>query len=158
MSMYNMLFGVNPFSRVLLAMLGAHVHTVPRYRDCFLNADGDIVIYTRTGGGNRADYVEGNNWLRTLPGYIGDGDDQYDSTYAMFRYRPPEKFAAEIKLITLQGGKSEDPAVRFKQLMDKMSDPSRKNDPEVQHALEVGREVLGPLIDQLEARQRKGGE
>ena len=151
MSMYNMLFGVNPFSRVLLAMLGAHVHTVPRYRDCFLNADGDIVIYTRTGGGNRADHVEGNDWLRTLPGYI-----QYDTTYAMFRYRPPEKFAAEIKLITLQGGKAEDPAARFKQLMDKLGDPAKKNDPEVQHALEVGREVLGPLLDEFEARRRKG--
>ena len=53
MSLYNMLFGVNSAAPVLLATLGLTESDVPRFRDCHLNGE-QIVIYTRTGGGNRA--------------------------------------------------------------------------------------------------------
>jgi hypothetical protein len=50
--MYNMLFGSNKAAPVLLAVLGITADRVPRYRDCFIDGE-NIVIHTRTGGGNR---------------------------------------------------------------------------------------------------------
>ncbi len=52
MSMYNMLFGANPSSDVLLATLGLSRGSVGRFRDCHVSA-GEIAVYTRNGGGNR---------------------------------------------------------------------------------------------------------
>lgn len=52
MSLYNMLFGVNPASGVILATLGLKPDEVGRFRDCFIS-DGQIAVYTRNGGGNR---------------------------------------------------------------------------------------------------------
>src|SRR5215469_975950 len=102
MSLYNMLFGFNPYARMLLKMLNVDVIQIPRFRDCFLNTDGVIVIFTRTGGGNREYYEnatpenpEGpwNSDLRKLRGYLGDEDDSYDGTYAHFFYKVPEEYA-----------------------------------------------------------------
>ncbi len=100
MSLYNMLHGVNPLAGVLLKILGVSPDLVPRFRDCYFNGE-HIVIYTRTGGGNRdwydepnADNTDGpwNSDLRELSGYLRDEDDDYDSTYALFYYSVPEQF------------------------------------------------------------------
>jgi hypothetical protein len=40
-----MIFGENPLSRVLLAMLNLKMEDTGRYRDCYIS-DGKIVIYT----------------------------------------------------------------------------------------------------------------
>lgn len=52
MSLYNMVFGSNPASRIILATLGLSPDTVGRFRDCFIS-EGAIAVYTRNGGGNR---------------------------------------------------------------------------------------------------------
>ncbi|UOF78439.1 hypothetical protein [Caudoviricetes sp.] len=100
MSMYNMVHGTNPLAGVLLRMLDTKTESIPRFRDCYF--DGEyIVIYTRTGGGNRDWYDEPNEdnkegpWnsdLRALPGFVRDEDDDYDSTYASFYFTVPEQF------------------------------------------------------------------
>jgi hypothetical protein len=96
MSLYNMLFGTNPFSGVLLQMLGVTRDDVPRFRDCFLNEDGtEIIIHTRTGGGNRDDYQASNDELTEIAGYKFDADDDFDSTYADFHYEVPEAARAK---------------------------------------------------------------
>ena len=95
MSLYNMLCGVNPAAGALLALLGLDHHNVPRFRDIYLResegGDPEIVLYTRTGGGNRGDYVAENQSLRKIPGFIGDWDDDFDSTFAHWAYRVPEE-------------------------------------------------------------------
>lgn len=115
MSLYNMLCGTNSQSDALLAMLGITRDNVPRFRDCYLE-NGKIVIYTRTGGGNREFYASEescreangpefeptgpfNSDLEKIPGYVGDEDDSFDSTFAHFRFEVPEKYkelAAEM--------------------------------------------------------------
>ena len=94
MSMYNLLFGVNPNSEVLLAILGFKEGDVERYRDCGFSDDG-IFIYTRTGGSNRDDYP--NEKLRKSPYYLKDKDDDYDNTYATFYFRYPDKIAKDCQ-------------------------------------------------------------
>lgn len=88
MSLYNLLFGVNSNSDVLLAILGLKKSDVERFRDCGFE-DGGIFIYTRTGGGNREDYP--NEGLTSSPYYLGDEDDEYDKTYATYHFKFPDE-------------------------------------------------------------------
>lgn len=110
--LYNMIFGHNHLAASLLGILEVSPDSIDRFRDCFLNADGtEIVIYTRTGGNNRADYEEGIERLRKIPGYIGDADDDFDATYASFRYAVPETVAEACKKLATSHGV--DPAKRW---------------------------------------------
>lgn len=105
MSLYNMLHGVNQIALILLAALEIEIENIPRFRDCWYDGE-HIVIYTRTGGGNRLyydskeelleNYAEEdysgpfNSDLRANPSFVKDQDDDYDSTYAEFFFNVPE--------------------------------------------------------------------
>lgn len=90
MSMYNLACGPNTISTVLLEMLGLLPTDIPRFRDCYID-DSCIVIYTRTGGGNREAYVTENASMQAHPLYIKDEDDAMDCTYANFFFSIPEE-------------------------------------------------------------------
>jgi hypothetical protein len=119
MSLYNALFGKNPLSGMLLAALGVTEADVPRFRDCYLSEEGDIVIHTRTGGGNR-DWYDGpnddnpggpwNSTLRALPGFKYDADDTFDRTYANFHFAVPEPVRLQIELLKQQASSLEPPS------------------------------------------------
>jgi hypothetical protein len=106
-------------SPVLLEILGYTRDKIPRYRDCYLK-DGHIVVYTRTGGGNRQYYenaevckanypddFKGNDFpagpwncdLRKNPLFLFDRDDSYAPTYAEFHYKYPEMYAKELTVL-----------------------------------------------------------
>lgn len=88
MNMYNLLFGRNPNADILLAIIGLKRHEVERFRDChMLQDEKQIVVYTRTGGGNRHDYP--NARLTQSPLYLHDEDDDFDSTYASYYFKFP---------------------------------------------------------------------
>ena len=94
MSLYNMLFGMNPEASDILGLIGINVGDVERFRDCFI-ADGQIQVYTRTGGGNRESYP--NKVLTSNQYYIYDEDDTYDCTYATYYFKIPENAAVAEK-------------------------------------------------------------
>ena len=120
MSLYNMLLGSNPASTILLHVLGLSAGQVPRLRNVY-QRDGKIIIYTRTGGGNRdfygseaicrsnyPDYFDGtsdqpsgpwNGDLQANPYYLEDSDDDFDSTYASFVFRYPESYQKELEAL-----------------------------------------------------------
>lgn len=167
MSLYNMLFGVNPSAGLLLAMLGTDTNNVPRFRDCFLE-DDRIVIHTRTGGGNRdyyeseeccrdnyPEYFDGsdepkgpwNNDLRSLPGFLYDRDDDFDCTYANFYFLSPEKFKTEIEILRDMGGER-DPATAWQELFTRL-ESGDQNDPQVQKAMESMTPVMEKIAKHL---------
>lgn len=117
MTMYNLLFGQNNKCDELLKLINITKEYIPRLRDCYEN-DTHIIIYTRTGGGNRPSYelnkekypyeygidarpnididnvnIEElygfNDYLRRNKYYVGDEDDDFDSTYAYFYFKKP---------------------------------------------------------------------
>ena len=165
MSLYNILFGQNILSKVLLSFVGLEESDVPRFRDCYIK-EGDIVVYTRTGGGNRECYCEedekyqieaGNemvdydgqkHWLGCYhlmnskltenPNYITDEDDDFDSTYAYFRFSVPETFKEIV--YALQSGEPVKIGEKFQNLVADMQ--SNKDTPEVKNALRVGKEIF----------------
>ena len=97
MSLYNMLFGVNPASGFLLGALELETEKYPtgRFRDIYFekNEDGiggKVILYTRNGGGNREDYEHVFEALEKHPLYLNDYDDDFDCTYAYIEFTAPE--------------------------------------------------------------------
>ena len=120
MSLYNMINGVNPATFLLLPLLGKHPDEYPRFRDCFIgklsNSDKEvdtfgiptkeldltdriISVYTRVGGGNRDDYQKEIQKLRKMPEYVEDYDDDFDSTFATFVFKIPDKYLKDYDFI-----------------------------------------------------------
>lgn len=99
MSMYNMLFGRNPQSALLLAAIGFKENDVERFRDVSVEDEARTVsIYTRTGGGNRSDYPQLN--LYRSPLFKTTADDDFDSTYATFYFSVPDEYVADVAGLT----------------------------------------------------------
>lgn len=103
MSLYNMVNGVCQATFFILPMLGKHPDEYPRFRDCFIgDEDHDwtkekIIVYTRTGGGNRESYIMENQEIRDIPGFIADYDDSFDCTYAKWVFDVPEQWKPDFE-------------------------------------------------------------
>ncbi len=146
MSFYNLVHGVNPLTHGLLAALNIESSAVPRFRDCYWNGT-HIVVYTRTGGGNREYYdskcddnPDGpwNDTLRSVPGYSHDEDDDSDSTYASFYFTPTESLRD-----ALAGFQAADatPAQKWEAFLDRL----KSGDQDEQIARVTN--ALKPLVD-----------
>lgn len=105
MSLYNLINNMNPAPYFILPMLGKHPDEYPRFRDCFI-ADADhpeydnhIHLYTRTGGGNRAKYEKENETIRKIKGFVTDYDDSFDSTFAHWVFKVPERWQEDFNKI-----------------------------------------------------------
>ena len=98
MSMYNMLMGFNPACILFMPMLGRKQEEWPRFRDCFLTEENNIAIYTRVGGGNRG-CGYGEEALYEDENFIKTYDDDFDTTYATYEFKVPEKWKADFDLI-----------------------------------------------------------
>lgn len=102
MSLYNLMNGVSNATFFVLPMLGKHPDEYPRFRDCFLGDEehpeynNHIIVYTRTGGGNREDYEEQINKMTEHPNYVTDYDDSFDSTFASWVFSVPEKWKPDF--------------------------------------------------------------
>jgi len=149
MSFYNMLFGTNPFSNILLQMLGITRNDVGRFRDCYLNEDGtEIIVHTRTGGGNREDYVGSNEFLTEVEGYKFDEDDDFDSTYANFHYAVPEACKGQVVLLKDLGAVT-NPAERWQEMLESLRSGDTTK-PDVARAIAVGEQIMGQLKQHLQ--------
>lgn len=96
MNLYNLLFGMNWKSDILLAILGLKRVDVQRFRDAYTAQDcTEITVYTRTGGGNREGYP--NLVMRAAPGWLGSVDDDFDSTYCTDRFTIPEQWREDVR-------------------------------------------------------------
>ena len=104
MSLYNSIFGMNTATVLLAPMLTEENPTTyfPRFRDCYVE-DGNIVIYTRVGGGNRFESHGDPEWdfgeskLYELPTFIETYDDDFDSTYGYYVFGVPEEWRADFE-------------------------------------------------------------
>ena len=111
MSMYNMINGFNPSCIFIMPMLGRRQEEWPRFRDCYVTEEGNIAIYTRVGGGNR-NCGYGEEKLYEDPNFIATYDDEYDTTYATYEFKVPEKWKADFDLIL--AGKTKEVSEEYK--------------------------------------------
>ena len=98
MSLYNMINGFNPACVLIMPMLGRKQDEYPRFRDCFVTEEKNIAIYTRVGGGNR-NCGYGEEELYKDENFLTTYDDEYDSTYATYEFKVPEKWKADFDKI-----------------------------------------------------------
>lgn len=94
-NLYNLLNGVNPAIFFILPMLGKHPDDYPRFRDCFVNKDNQIVVYTRVGGGNRNSGY-GEEELYKHPDFVETYDDDLNNTYGYYVFNVPEKWKEDF--------------------------------------------------------------
>ena len=98
MSLYNMMNGFNPACVLIMPMLGRKQDEYPRFRDCFVTEENNIAIYTRVGGGNR-NCGYGEEELYKDENFLTTYDDDFDSTYATYEFKVPEKWKADFDKI-----------------------------------------------------------
>lgn len=102
MSLYRIMHGVNPVTFFVLPLLGKHPEEYPRFRDSFIgdperdDTAGKLILYTRTGGGNREAYEEDNTLITEMDGFLFDYDDDFDCTFANWVFDIPEKWVDDI--------------------------------------------------------------
>lgn len=123
MSLYNMINGYNLACVFLLPLLGRRAEEYPRFRDCFLSEDRNIAVYTRVGGGNRNEGF-GEEELYEDPNFVRTYDDDFDSTYATYEFKCPEKWAGDFEKIIIGdlGNTSEDYQNMLREWYPKLGD------------------------------------
>lgn len=154
MSLYNMMFGYSPLAGVTLSALDLTPNDIPRFRDAYFDAEENrLVVYTRTGGGNREYYgqpdgydnedYEGpfNSDLENHPNYIFDEDDDFDCTYAYFYFSIPESFAPIFATFKeLGAGQDLNPTEKFAKMLEDLENGN--STPETERALEIGKSIV----------------
>lgn len=175
MSLYSSLYGRNPLSPFLRAMLKLDTeYATGRFRDIWLGGDGKtVILFTRNGGGNRECYCESVvnpaegrpqkhesgclaaviESLQKHPQYLRDWDDQFDATYAHFEFRVPEEYLAATRLLATLTKPPKSLGDRFEETMDEV----RKMTPE-QFAKDPRFKGLVPVIEAITARIKQEAE
>jgi hypothetical protein len=101
--LYNALFpGSEARGALFAGFLGfPSLDAIGRLRDAWPEIDPEhdvlIRVYTRNGGGNRADYVTAIDGMRAHPLFVRDADDKFDSTYASFWFRVPDEWKERLR-------------------------------------------------------------
>lgn len=98
---YNIINGYNPACFWIMPLLGRHENEYPRFRDCYLEESNNeylIVIYTRVGGGNR-NCGYGEEKLYKDPLFVETVDDEFDNTYAEYKFKIPERWKNDFNKI-----------------------------------------------------------
>ena len=125
MSLYNMLFGTNEDTPVLLGIIEVNKEYFDRFRDVELTQAGEVIrVLTRLGGGNREDYKETWQKIRNHKLYIKDYDDDFDKTYAYIDFNVPEKYLEITR--KMFKGEPESFENKFKKELEDMDKPGTK--------------------------------
>lgn len=98
MSLYNMMHGFSPACFYIMPMLGRKQDEYPRFRDCFVSSEHEIVILTRVGGNNR-NQGYGEEELYEDPHFLRTFDDGLDSTYGYYVFSVPDKWKKDLDAI-----------------------------------------------------------
>lgn len=141
MSLYNMLFGENKETSVLLGMIGVNKEYFDRFRDIELINNGTrIRVFTRLGGGNREGYQETWDKIQSHELYVGDYDDDFDSTYAYIEFRIPDKYKETAK--KMFNGEPVSFEDKFKKELEEMDIPGTEAS---KRAEKIANKIMGAI-------------
>ena len=100
MSLYNVLFGENEDATALIGMIELTRNSFGRYRDVYLNKEGNIItVISRIGGGNKKEFRQIYTNIKRNPYFLEFYEDNFDDTYVYFKFKVPEKYKDTCKKI-----------------------------------------------------------
>lgn len=152
--LYNMLMGRNPLGPYLMGVLG-FVQGAPqnswlgRFRDVYTNDAGDriFMLHRNYPGGD-----EFNQAIKQHPNFVGYEPDLQDYTYGVWEFTVPEDLLPVVKEIASLGDNT--PLMdRYRKLIEDMG--KDVDNEATRNAIEVGKKILGPIIDQVEGKPIK---
>lgn len=148
-TIYNVLFGEDAHASELLDILDLDRAMFGRYRDCFLNDTGTkIIVLTRCGGVNRADYDNIFANMRNHPHFISDTDDPTDETYCYFVFEVPVLYRHNVKDFINEKS--------FRMIGEKFNDEQKllkNNDP---GAIERAKTITSLMEEQIKEKENGG--
>lgn len=118
-----------------------------RFRDIYLTTDGQkIVLFARNGAKSWGATQFSQDVLRRHPNYLRDYEDDLDSTYVSTEFSIPDIAKGKTVEMLLARGAAYDktPLQKFRELIDKLQRGVKpEDDPDVAHAMAVGRKIVG---------------
>jgi len=125
---------------------------IPRFRDMYTREHGgtvQIVLYTRTGGGNRPEYHGENEAITRHALYVENFDDDFDTTFAHWVFTCPPAF--ENRMLAMhkifsKHPKGMTPRQKFKLAMGEAEAPEFDS-----RAVDAVQELGALMMDQLPA-------
>lgn len=179
MSMYNKLFGYEAKMPAVISELfdidlngppenivkqgTSTIRRIARFRDAYINKNKELVLFTRTGGSNRAEYgtrpadapatdeIIYNDDLEKLPGFVRSYDSALDSTYAYFIYVPHTKpLIDELAILDVSFVAAEDPDDKFANLYKELQEANASGvyenlSPAANKAFSLGRSLASAI-------------
>lgn len=103
--MYNSIVGgVNPDTLLVLSLVGLTPDVIPRFRDCSIDEDAQLIrVFTRCGGSNRPNYEQALSLIECSKFYVSTEDYKEDDTYMTMTFKVPDKYkdiATEVAKLT----------------------------------------------------------
>lgn len=144
MSLYSQLFDENKQADIILKFANLTRHMFPRYRDVFLCDEGvNVIVYTRIGGPNREDYKQEIIDIRKHKQFINDYDDDFDNTYAYFKFKVLPEYLDTSKSIF--NGEPLNINELFEKHIENAQDP---NSEEYKKDLEIAKQLMDAINNQ----------
>ena len=144
MALYTQLFGENPDATAILGFAGLTRDMFPRYRDAFLINEGrNVVVYTRIGGPNRENYLKEIKDILSHPQYKDNCDDDFDNTYAYFKFNILDNYASTAKSMF-----KEEPvpvSIMFERHIERAKDPTSE---EYKKDMEIAEQMMKAIKSQ----------
>jgi len=144
-----MLMGRNPLGPYLMGVLG-FVQGSPqnawlgRFRDVYTNDAGDRIFMLHRN------YPEGNEFNQAIkqhPNFVKYIPESTDETYGVWEFTVPAELAYVVKEIAGMGDNT--PLMqRYRELIENMG--KGVDNEATRNAMEAGKKILGPIIDQIE--------
>ncbi len=151
MSLYDVVVGRRPYWAIMANALVGHPEefdSLPRVRDIYFNANGEIEILSKTGP-QAHEGRELNFKYERIPGYLGMEAASQDSVYAYWRYAIPANYEIALKAVYKKVGPFSPIETMQRIIKDMHAD---RNTPETRRAWEHSK----PLIKRINNLVRSG--
>lgn len=144
MALYTQLFGENKEATSILGFANLNREMFPRYRDVFLCDDGNnVIVYTRIGGPNRNNYKQQIKNIKQHKQFIKDYDDEYDNTYAYFKFKVLPEYLDTTKIMF-----DEEPLTVWKLFERHIENAKDPNSEEYKKDLEIAKQLMDAINNQ----------
>lgn len=149
--LYNMVMGQSPIFKELALSVGitaefVRENPIGRIRDAWISSDAKkIYILHRNYG---TDGAKANENIKKLPSFVSNQYDSKDPTYGWWEFDVLPGGSDDMYVFLKLAAEKTDNRncmERYREILDKLSDPSTYEEPGVQRALEAGRKIANGL-------------